>query len=265
MRDAKVKGSRSSGIRRVLLGGLVFGILLLGAIGYVDAFLRLPVGEGPAGPPVDAGRFKATWTDRPVRLLALGDSITAGFGASRGLSYVDRLVKNPDSDFPEMSGCSLSVVIPNLYGASYSQAIPWIRAFEKRLDQMLNAIEGAFPGGCQVFLANVYDPTDDGGNLESAGLPPWPDARFIHGEYNQILARAADQRRNVHLVDLYAAFLGHGIHCRQWWHKHYRPADPHYWYGANLEDPNDRGYDAVRRLFLNEISRVFGESRSPAP
>ena len=29
--------------------------------------------------------------------------------------------------------------------------------------------------------------------------------------------------------------------------------DPHYWFYVNLEDPNERGYDVIRRLFLNEI------------
>jgi hypothetical protein len=26
------------------------------------------------------------------------------------------------------------------------------------------------------------------------------------------------------------------------------------WYHINVEDPNDRGYDALRRLFLNAIA-----------
>jgi len=30
--------------------------------------------------------------------------------------------------------------------------------------------------------------------------------------------------------------------------------DPHYWYFENIEDPNDRGYDALRRIFLREIA-----------
>jgi hypothetical protein len=34
--------------------------------------------------------------------------------------------------------------------------------------------------------------------------------------------------------------------------------DPHYWYHASLEDPNERSYDALRRLFLNEMARVLG-------
>lgn len=41
------------------------------------------------------------------------------------------------------------------------------------------------------------------------------------------------------------------------WRRHYRAEDPHYWYFGNLEDPNDRGYDALRRLFLIEIAGVF--------
>ncbi|HUT13256.1 MAG TPA: hypothetical protein VMY42_22395 [Thermoguttaceae bacterium] len=36
-----------------------------------------------------------------------------------------------------------------------------------------------------------------------------------------------------------------------------RPEDPHYWYAQNLEDPNVRGYDAIRRLFLIEMAKTF--------
>lgn len=49
--------------------------------------------------------------------------------------------------------------------------------------------------------------------------------------------------------------MGHGIHCRQFWHRHYDSTDPHYWDFDNLEDPNDRGYDAIRRPFLIETAR----------
>ena len=72
----------------------------------------------------------------------------------------------------------------------------------------------------------------------------------------EVIARCARTRPFVHLVDLHGAFLGHGIHCTQPWQPHYRFSDPHYWYYANLEDPNDRGYDALRRLFLIEIAIV---------
>ena len=58
----------------------------------------------------------------------------------------------------------------------------------------------------------------------------------------------------VNVVPVHDAFLGHGIHCRQFWRKHFDWRDPHYWYFENIEDPNDRGYDALRRVFLREIA-----------
>jgi hypothetical protein len=62
---------------------------------------------------------------------------------------------------------------------------------------------------------------------------------------------------------MYAAFLGHGIHCRKFWGAHYRFGDPHYWYAPNLEDPNERGYDAIRRVFLNEILKEIPAFQGP--
>ena len=37
--------------------------------------------------------------------------------------------------------------------------------------------------------------------------------------------------------------------------KNYRLANPASWYALNREDPNIRGYDAIRRLFLIEIAK----------
>ena len=64
---------------------------------------------------------------------------------------------------------------------------------------------------------------------------------------NQIIHDACQARENVHLVPLYETFLGHGSHCRQFWRATYRSDDPHFWFYTNIEDPNDRGYDAIRR------------------
>lgn len=147
-----------------------------------------------------------------------------------------------------------------MYGATFEQAQPWIAAFDRRLSAMLEQLNTRFPGGCQVFLANIYDPTDAVGDAERAGLPAWPDAIRVVQAYNEIIERHAQERDNVHLVDLHGTFLGHGIHCTQPWHAHYRSSDPHYWYFKNLEDPNERGYDAIRRLFLAEIAKVLAPS-----
>ena len=77
----------------------------------------------------------------------------------------------------------------------------------------------------------------------------------IHQAYNDVIHRCADRFPSVHVVPMHDAFLGHGIHCTQPWRKHYRGQDPHYWYAVNLADPNIRGYDAIRRLFLIEIAQ----------
>lgn len=147
-----------------------------------------------------------------------------------------------------------------MYGASREQASLWIDAFDRRLGDMIDRIHAAFPQGCDVFLANIYDPTDDIGDIESAGLPPWDDGLAILRAYNKIIAQCASSRSYVHLVNIHGAFLGHGIHCTQLWRTHYQWDDPHYWYFENLEDPNERGYDAIRRLFLLKMAEVLAPS-----
>lgn len=71
-----------------------------------------------------------------------------------------------------------------MYGATLQQARPWIQAFQQRLDRMLDLIDERFPGGCQVFLADIYDPTDGVGDAPSVYLPAWPDGLAVHAAYN---------------------------------------------------------------------------------
>lgn len=143
-----------------------------------------------------------------------------------------------------------------MYGASAQEAKPWVEGFQRRLEATLAQIENRFPGGCEIFLANIFDPTDGIGDAEHAGLPPWKDAEKILNAYNDVIYHVAESRPNVHLVDIHNAFLGHGIHCTQFWRTHYDRRDPHYWFYVNLEDPNERGYDVIRRLFLIEMVKV---------
>ena len=297
--------------RRRLIILLSVGAGLIGAAGaYVEFHFHLPVGEGPAGPAVPDEPFARPWTNRKVFLLGVGDSVTAGFGATRGRSYFDRLVANPPDEFEDMRGRCLSAVLPNLttrnialsgsnslehvrllseklemqpadvfglvvmtsvgndlihwygrsppregamYGTTLDQAKPWIANYETRLGEIFALLEARFPGGCRIFVADIYDPSDGRGDAETAGLPAWPEVTAVHAAYNDALRRAAGRYATVRVVPMCAAFLGHGIHCRKFWTKHYRARDPHYWYAPNLEDPNDRGYDAIRRVFLIEI------------
>lgn len=294
-------------LRRLVIAGVLLALM---AVAYIELSLRRPIGSGPAGPDVAAEPFTAPWSEHRIKLLGIGDSVTAGLGADRPEhSYFQRLLENPDDEFPAMRGLCLTNVLPNIesqnlavsgstspmhwdviqrlepeaeevfgivvittggndlihsygraparegamYGATLEQAEPWIANFESRLEQMLDRITSSFPGGCQIFLADIYDPTDGVGDAPSIYLPHWPDGLAIHRRYNAAIGRVAEAYDHVNLVPLYETFLGHGAHCRQFWRSTYDASDPHYWFYSNIEDPNDRGYDAIRRLFLNAI------------
>ena len=144
-----------------------------------------------------------------------------------------------------------------MYGSKVADIADWVLRFDQRLDTIISRVRETFPGGCRIFIANIYDPTDGDGDIEHAGLPPWPEGLQVVAAYNETLTRWAERHPDVTLIDMRAEFLGHGIHCTQFWHRSYQPQDPHYWYWDNLEDPNDRGYDAIRRLFLIEMARLL--------
>jgi lysophospholipase L1-like esterase len=290
---------------------------MLALVGTLAAFWYLwldrSMGSGPAGPSVPRDPFSRIWTRRPVLLLGLGDSVTAGFGATEGHSYLERLVRNPPDELSDMRRLCLKAVLPSLrvrnraisgstsrqhldrqvrrlprvdagtlglvvmttggndiihnygrtppeegamYGATLAQARPWIVNFERRLERMLAILKDRFPGGCRIFLANIYDPTDGVGTAHTVGLPSWKDGLAIHCAYNETLARVAARHPSVRLVDIQTPLLGHGIYCRQFWRSRYRAADPTHWFYSNFEDPNDRGYDAIRRAFLMEMAEA---------
>lgn len=309
--------------RRVLAWGMLSTALAVSAsIAFWHFYLRRPVGEGPVAIDITRHAFDQPWIQQPVFLVGMGDSITAGFGASPGLGYFDRLVVSPPEDFLDMRDIHLSRVLPKLrttnlaisgstslqlervqlprlprqddavlglvvltiggndlihnygqtppvegamYGATWEQAQPWLRNFVSRIDRILMGIQAAFPGGCHIFLANIYDPSDATGNLRWVWMPAWPDGLRLHAAYNDILREAADRHPRVHWVDIYQPFLGHGLFCTQFWQPHYDRRDPHHWYLENVEDPNDRGYDAIRRLFLNAmVQQLAGPSPLPA-
>lgn len=288
-------------------------VMLLSVLFYTHFFLSRPIGQGPAGPQVDRHAFERLWSPQCVRLVGIGDSITAGLGArTPDHTFFNRLIKNPDDEYADMQGICLTNVLSCLehenlaisgstskdhavvieerlaqhdpdvfglivlttggndlihsygrsppkecamYGATLAQATPWIAAFRTRLDDMLAKIEARFPGGCEIYIGDIYDPTDGVGDAPSVYLPPWPDGLAIHAQYNEMIASCARSRSNVFVVPLHSVFMGHGAHCRQFWRATYVQEDPTYWFYDNIEDPNDRGYDAIRRAFLNSITK----------
>jgi len=147
-----------------------------------------------------------------------------------------------------------------MYGCTIEQAQPWCANLKQRLQEILSQARAKFPGGCVVFLANVYDPTDGRGlprflGFEKGlGFAPWPDAVKVLDIVNNDISKICSADDNVYLVDVHTVMLGHGIYCRNRFARCYQKDDPTFWYYHNLEDPNPRGYDAIRRAFLLEIA-----------
>jgi lysophospholipase L1-like esterase len=94
-----------------------------------------------------------------------------------------------------------------MYGATLDEAKPWINGFEQRIEFMIQQIESRFPGGCQIYLANIFDPTDGIGDTTRARLPEWKDAETILNAYNDVISRSAQKHSNVHVVDIHTAFF----------------------------------------------------------
>lgn len=162
-------------------------------------------------------------------------------------------------------------------GATLEQARPWIASYGRRLDQLVDIIQSKFPGGCEIFIATIYDPTDGVGDIEKSipalfrgliGIGPWPHAEAVLGACNAEIARVC-RRPHVHLVDVHGLLLGHGLHHADRTGPHYRPDDPTLWYMNDMQHPSERGHDAIRRAFLRAMAplrRGLSVSRSsPSP
>ena len=137
-----------------------------------------------------------------------------------------------------------------MYGCTLVQAQAWTENIKMRLRTIITTVNCRFTGGCQIFLANIYDPADGVGDAQIAGLPRWRDCTSVLNLTNKKIAELCEEFDNVNLVDIHTDFMGHGFHCRDWWRETYNKSDPGHWYHANIEDPNERGYDAIRRRFL---------------
>ncbi len=247
-------------------------VLLLGVGDGITAGRSAPPGHGffdllAANPPDESAAM------RGICLKALFPhlrTLNLAVSGSTSLDHLEILQQKLPKQDPDVLGIVVMTTGGNdlihsygrrppregaMFAATHEQARPWIENFEKRLRAMADLLESRFPGGCQIFLADIYDLTDGVGDTSHAGLPPWSEGLDVHRAYNDAIDRCAQRRPTVHRVPIYRAFLGHGIHCTQFWRSAYCGDDPHYWFDVNLEDPNPRGYDAIRRAFLLEIMK----------
>lgn len=257
--------------RKVILVGVGDSVTAGFGAGPGKSYFELLADNPPDEHPDMQGRSLR----RVLPNLQVKNTAVSGSNSLQHVGYVAELEKQPEDVFGiVVMTCGGNDLIhwygrkpPRegaMYGATLQQAQPWIANFKTRLDGLLTDIEKKFPGGCLIFLADIYDPSDGVGDPETTwALPPWSDALAILAAYNQTIRDVAADHTCARVVPMHDAFLGHGIHCRQWWLKNYCRQDPHYWYGDILEDPNERGYDALRRVFLNEIVQEQDQLRRP--
>lgn len=144
-----------------------------------------------------------------------------------------------------------------MFGARLDETGEWKERFRERLETTGRRVRESFPGGCRIFIGDIYDPTDGDSDTVYAGLPAWDEGSAVLNSWNEVIREFSERHDDVSLVEIRRTFLGHGIHCTQFWHDAYRSDDPHYWFWDNLEDPNDRGYDAIRRAFLICMAEVL--------
>ncbi len=153
-----------------------------------------------------------------------------------------------------------------LYGSPLENLPRDRKVFAERLSQLMLAIKGALPKGVEVYIQTISDPTDGVGDIEHVSpvlrmgrpLPHWEAGMAYLAAWNEEIMALEKPFAFVHVVDVHGLFLGHGIHCRDQTNPNYNARDPGYWYYWNLEDPNIRGYDAIRRGYLRKWAAVHG-------
>ena len=144
------------------------------------------------------------------------------------------------------------------YCSTYADAATYAANYKARMKTFFEVFKTELPN-TDIFLANIYDPTDGVGDIENAPipLPPWPDGLQVLTLYNDTIAELAAEDDQVHLVDMHGAMFGHGMHHDDPANPGYDAEDPSYWYCYNLEDPNERGYHEIRTAFWDRITQVL--------
>jgi len=259
----------------------------------------------------------------PQRIIFLGDSISAGIGASSApLSYPRLLVENDESawsgwgeqdlesvygdlevisvavsgartdglvreQLPAVSeevGASVSgetIVVMTIGGNDMQAALlPMLRAedkdaaYEEQIRPVINNFETIidyfqdpvrFPDGAFIYMTNVYEPTDDGGQAGSCFFgvdigPALPSLKKANAAF-----RALAEAKATASVDRAGPRQGH-CHSsgedRVW---SYDDADPSLGFADGCIPPGDGREHGVRRLIVTAIEGRGLEAYRRAP
>jgi len=140
---------------------------------------------------------------------------------------------------------------------------------------MINFLQSPtnFPDGTDIYLANVYDPTDNTGVL-----PPACVSMISGGALNMQITEptlatapgaisgnyiALAQSMHFSIVDALGHFYGHGVNATDansgTSHLNYDVCDPVNWFYTDCIHPNDIGHNELRNIFFEAIT---GDSAS---
>ena len=113
-----------------------------------------------------------------------------------------------------------------------------------------------FPDGVYVYLANVYEPTDDEGYWPScfAGIDIGSTMDNLDDANQAIRDFAVD--REVAMIDMSGHFKGHGYYNDDPQNPHFDEDDQTLWFANDCIHPNNRGHHELRRLFFDTIDGV---------
>jgi lysophospholipase L1-like esterase len=138
-----------------------------------------------------------------------------------------------------------------LIGASESEGRAGVRRILDNLEAIVAATQDRLRRAT-ILVANVYDPTDGTGDLETTRLQA-REMRWL-AEHNAGVERLC-QERGPRLIDLHGHFAGHGRSA---------PARDRWYWSGSLIEPGASGASEIRRRWLAALGeKGFSRRRRP--
>jgi lysophospholipase L1-like esterase len=167
------------------------------------------------------------------RLLA-ADGATTGSVLSSQLAVIERRDAHVETLVTLTAGGN---DLLGLVGTSESEGRAGVRRILDNLETIVAATQDRLPRAT-ILVANVYDPTDGTGDLETARLRA-REMRWL-ADHNAGVERLC-QERGTRLIDLHGHFAGHGRSA---------PARDRWYWSGSLIEPGACGASEIRRRWL---------------
>jgi len=214
------------------------------------------------------------WPDHTdMDLESLFPSITEVLDLSKGGATTSSML---NSQLPTLnnqingSASGETIVVMTIGGNDMQAAIPTVLfgGDAKADEEIAEVIENfniiadffddpdRFPDGVFVYLANVYEPTDDEGYWASCFLGlDISSAMDNLADANDAIREFA-QDRGIAMIDMSGHFKGHGFYYDDPANPNFDEADQSLWFANDCIHPNNRGHHELRRLFYDAIDGV---------